>query len=446
MRNFLRITDFTPSELIDILDRADELELLWKHGSMPQTMRGERIGMWFCGNGFRNRTAFEIGARSMGADVTYIPGEPGAAEPGCDAGHYLNNWFTMLILRSKTQEMLDSVVSTAKIPVINARTDYNHPCEILSDLQYIRRKFQTLIGVRVVFAGEVTNLCMSWFEAAIRFPIEVTQAAPEGYLLDEEKRLEMNRGALGTIITTTDIQAAVTSKTDVLYTDCWPKSGDPDAVRKLFLPYQITTATLDAMSPEGIFLPCPPVTRGEEVSEASLFSGKYQNPDAKECLLYTQNAVMEFLAQERRTEKIRIECAYHRDVTQGDPSLIKILNFIPYFENTAPEEIAHMGSLETLPDGMMSFPYPVYARKFRDFIYEFEASGIPDPNYLENLKNHPLSNPEDINNAITSGDLALVFSIFTFFIRQERFNEGLWVSAVKNGIFLRLLNRIDALT
>lgn len=446
MRNFLRITDFTPNELIKILDRADELELLWKHGTMPQTLRGERIGMWFCGNGLRNRTAFEIGARSMGADVTYLPGEPGSAEPGCDTAHCLNNWFTMLVLRSKKQETLESVVSTAKIPVINARTDYSHPCEILSDLQYIRSKFQTLINVRVVFAGEVTNVCRSWFEAAVRFPIEVTQTAPEGYLLNEEKRLEMNRGALGTIFTTTDMQAAVTKKTDVLYTDCWPKSDDPDKVRKLFLPYQVTAATLDAMSPEGIFLPCPPVTRGEEVSEASLLSGKYQNAEAKERLLYTQIAVMEFLARERRTEKLRIECAYHRDITLGDPSLIEILKFIPYFENNAPEEIAHFGSLETLPDGMLSFPYPVYARKFRDFIYEFEASGIADPNYMENLKNHPLSSQDDIESAVASADLALVFSIFTFFIRHERYSEGLWVSAVKNKIFLKLLNRIEALT
>lgn len=446
MRSFLSITDFSPSELIDILDRADELELLWKHGTMPQTLYGERIAMWFCGNGFRNRTAFEIGARSMGADITYIPGEPGAGESACDAGVYLNNWFTMLVVRSKTQEILESVVSTAHIPVINARTDYNHPCEILGDLQYIRQKFQTLINIKVVFVGEVTNLCMSWFEAAVRFPIEVTQVAPRGYLLDEDKKDEMNKAALGRIITTTDIQSAVTDKTDVLYTDCWPRFDDRDTIRKLFLPFQITAAIIERMSPQGIFLPCPPVTRGEEVSGDCLFSDKYQNAKAKECLLYSQSAVMEFLAREHRAEKIRLESAYHSDLTHADPTLIEVLSFIPYFENTAPEEIAHIGSRETLPDGMLSFPYPVYARKFRDFIYEFEASRIPDPNYMENLRNHPLSDPNDIRKAVNKADLALLFSIFTFFIRQERFNEGLWVTAVKTGIFLHILRRIEALS
>lgn len=446
MRNFLSITDFSPNELIDILDRADELELLWKHGTMPQTLYGERIAMWFCGNGFRNRTAFEIGARAMGADVTYMPGEPGAGEPVCDAAGYLNNWFTMLVMRSGTLEILESAVSAARIPVINARTDFNHPCEILGDLQYIRQKFQTLINIKVVFVGEVTNLCMSWFEAAVRFPIEVTQVAPPGFLLDEDRKSEMNRAALGKIITTTDLDSAVTAETDVLYTDCWPKADDRDMVRKLFLPFQITSAIVEKMSPRGIFLPCPPVTRGDEVSGDCLFSDKYQNKKAKECLLYSQSAVMEFLAREHRAEKIRLESVYHSDLTHADPTLIKVLRFIPYFENTAPEEIAHIGSHETLPDGKLSFPYPVYARKFRDFIYEFEASRIPDPNYMENLGNHPLSEPNDIRKAINKADLALLFSIFTFFIRQERFIEGLWVTAVKTGVFLHILRRIEALS
>ncbi len=83
--------------------------------------------------------AFEIGARAMGADVAYVPGDLGVHEPIQDIGHYLKHWFSMLIVRTKCHENLLTLSRDASVPIINARTDYNHPCEIVGDLQYIRK-------------------------------------------------------------------------------------------------------------------------------------------------------------------------------------------------------------------------------------------------------------------------------------------------------------------
>ena len=94
---------------------------------MPKSLRNLKIGLWFYGNGFRNRVAFELGAKEMGAFVSFIPGELGVHEPLEDIAGYLGNWFSMLIIRAKRHEDLLRVASLSNIPIINARTDKSHP-------------------------------------------------------------------------------------------------------------------------------------------------------------------------------------------------------------------------------------------------------------------------------------------------------------------------------
>jgi ornithine carbamoyltransferase len=295
MRHFIEITDFTTEELSNILDRADELQKCWQTNSMPQSLVGQKIALWFFGNGFRNRVAFEIGARAMGADVCFIPGELGVQEPLEDVGHYLKNWFSMLVIRAKSHEALTSVASQVDIPLINARTNHNHPCEILGDLQFIRQRRSSLEELHVVFVGEVTNLCMSWFEAAVRLPISILQVAPPGYELDADSLARLNANARGRIEISHDLADSVRPDTDVIYTDTWPTIGEPAEIKAAFLPYQINTSLLDQMNQDGFFLPCPPVTRGQEVSVEAMNSPLCLNYQAKGFLLHMQNAIMEFL-------------------------------------------------------------------------------------------------------------------------------------------------------
>lgn len=297
MRHFIEITDFTADELTHVLDRADQLQECWHNHTMPQSLSQQRIALWFWGNGFRNRMAFEIGARAMGADVAYVPGELGVNEPLEDIGHYLKNWFSMVVIRAKTHADLVAVAHDMAAPTINARTNFNHPCEIIGDLQYVRQVRGSIEGLQVVFVGEVTNLCMSWFKAAVRFPIRVVQVGPADYLLPDEMVQALNADAMGEIATT-ELASAISKQTDLIYTDCWPHGADLAVMEQLFLPYQITAEMVDQINDDGFFLPCPPVTRGQEVSADSLKSTKCQDYAAKEYLLHSQNAIMEFLAHE----------------------------------------------------------------------------------------------------------------------------------------------------
>lgn len=294
MKNFLHLNDFKQADIHKILDRADVLQERWKVNQMPQSLQGKKVALWFWGQGFRNRVAFEIGARSMGADVAFIPGELAVHEPLEDITHYLNNWFSMLIIRCRAHEHLLKVRDDASIPVINGRTNFNHPCEIMGDLQYIRRQRKALDGLKVVFVGACTNLCMSWFEAAMVLPIEVVQVGPQPYLLNAEAVTAMNSTAVGTVSVSASWDGCLSRTTDVLYTDSWPKEDDQENIRHLFAPYQITEAIVNQINPLGFFLPCPPVTRGEEVAAEAVNHPRCCDYAAKEYLLHAQNAIMEY--------------------------------------------------------------------------------------------------------------------------------------------------------
>lgn len=300
MRNFLSLMNCNPSELTLILDHADRLETAWHAREMPKYLANQRVGLWFYGQGFRNRIAFEMGAWAMGADVSHIPGDLGVQEPLEDMGAYLGNWYDMLVVRARREADLLTLSETCGIPVINARTERGHPCEIMGDLQYIRRVRGSLDGLKVVFVGEVTNLGRSWLEAAARFPIEVTQVAPQDWLATSSELEGLRSHAAGQLSISTDLEAALQGA-DVLYTDCWPKTDVPqekERIRQAFLPYQILPKHLDALAENAFFLPCPPVTRGEEVSVEAMTSPLCRNHPAKAYLLHAQNAVMAFLSKQ----------------------------------------------------------------------------------------------------------------------------------------------------
>lgn len=297
MRHFISLLDYSYEELTEVLDRADYLAKAWIKNRMPKSLNNKQIGLWFYGNGFRNCLAFEIGLKAMGVSVSYMPGELGREEPLEDIGQYLRNWYSMLVIRAKSHNVLVFLSESAEIPVINARTDYNHPCEIMGDLQFIRKYRGSLTDLNVIFVGEVTNLCMSWFEAAARFPIRVTQIAPTGYGAKADLIKDLNSKANGNIAVSNDLDSLI-EKADLVYTDCWPWTDNAEInanIEKQFLPYQITWKHLSRLNRKSIFLPCPPVTRGQEVSSDALNSELCLNYKAKEYLLHSQNAIIEMV-------------------------------------------------------------------------------------------------------------------------------------------------------
>ncbi len=299
VKHFISLLDYTTDELLGLLDSAELLKRAFHAGAVEPALKGKRFALIWDAEGFRNRVAFEAGIQALGGSFVQVPGKLDAREPIEDVSRYLANWFDCIIARTHPHEHMIRLTRQNRVPVVNARTDYNHPCEILGDLLYIRGKRGTLSNLRVVFVGEATNLCVPWFEAAARLPIAVMQVCPKGREIDGEVLREIGRDAVGKLSTGNSLEEGLRNA-DVIYTDCWPRHND-DAVRKEFLPYQISAALIRRHCPEAIFLPCPPVTRGEEVSSDAMEEYGHAVFEAKEDLLHAQNAVLIHLIKQPRT-------------------------------------------------------------------------------------------------------------------------------------------------
>jgi ornithine carbamoyltransferase len=305
--DFIALTDFTGREIESLMDAAEALRAAWRQGQMPRTLRGRNVALVWDAGGFRNRVAFELGIASMGGRAVQVPGKLDAREPIEDVARYLQNWFHAIVARTETHAHMLRLAAAATIPVINARTDFNHPCEILGDLTYVRAERGSLEGLKVVFVGEPTNLCHPWFEAAARLPITVIQACPEGFGTDPSWLEGLRVDAVGSLQVSHDLSESLRGA-DVVYTDCWPRRGtaeEGERIRALFLPYQVTEERLRIAGPRCFFLPCPPVTRGEEVSAGAMDRCARHVYAAKEYLLHAQNAVLSMLLPPRSGEEGR---------------------------------------------------------------------------------------------------------------------------------------------
>ena len=293
-KDFLTFLDYSGSEISSLLDLALRLREEHRSGQMPGYLSGKSIALIWDAEGFRNRAAFELGIARMGGSGIQVPGRLDERESIEDVTAYLDNWFDAIVARTRTHAAMQRLAEAARIPVVNARTDFNHPCEILGDLAFIRGLGRELVGLKVAFVGEATNLCHPWFEAAARLPIRVVQVCPKGYAAEPGWLAELQQDAAGELAVTHDMQEGL-KDADVIYTDCWPRrSSDEEHQRisRLFTPYQIALDSLAQAKPDVLFLPCPPVHRGEEVSGEVMKSPACRVYEAKEYLLHAQNAVL----------------------------------------------------------------------------------------------------------------------------------------------------------
>jgi ornithine carbamoyltransferase len=280
--DLISLDQLTEHQIIELTDRALQLSRQWSAGKMPQALSEKRVGLIVEDSGWRNTTAIDLGVRTMGGTCVHIPVSLNGNEAICDLAKYLDNWFDLLAVRTPNIDHLRELAEAARAPVINLRTRANHPCEILADLSFIRSRRATFDQLKIAAIVPAGNIINSWAEAANVLPITLVQIYSSKYFLDELLYTARN------IERTEDIDEL--KDADVIITDCWPNERDEDVL----LQFQITAATLDKTKSECLFLPCPPVNRGKEVSADAMEHAKCCVHEAKSFLLHSQNAVLEW--------------------------------------------------------------------------------------------------------------------------------------------------------
>ncbi|MDH0613068.1 MULTISPECIES: ornithine carbamoyltransferase [unclassified Agrobacterium] len=281
-KDFLEFHDLPADAVFSIIDRAGALAEDWSKATMPQLLKGKRVGLIVDDTGWRNTAAFDLGIQAMGGICVTVPISFNGREDIADLAGYLDNWFDLLIVRTKELATLRALAAAMCAPVVNARTKSNHPCETLGDLAYVKSVRGRIDGLKIVGVAPDANILRSWVEASVSLPIQVTQVYPEQWHVTDAALVNPNFRASADMAEVLDA--------DVVITDSWPAGPDHH-----LMDYRISASLLGRMRPDAIFLPCPPVARGREVTAEAMAHPACQSRAAKAFLLHAQNALMEFL-------------------------------------------------------------------------------------------------------------------------------------------------------
>lgn len=267
-KSFLKLLDFTPTEIRYLIDLSKELKALKRSGIRHDTLKGKNIVLLFEKTSTRTRCSFEVAAYDLGMGVTFLDAgssQMGKKESIADTARVLGRMYDGIEYRGFSQQIVEELARYSGVPVWNGLTDEFHPTQMIADLLTIEEKFGYLKGINFVYMGDArNNMGNSLMVACAKMGLNFTAVAPkelfpENALVQTCKEIAKTSGA--TITLTEDVQSG-TKNADVIYTDVWVSMGEPDEVweqrLKLLQPYQVNQSVMDNANCDAIFMHCLP--------------------------------------------------------------------------------------------------------------------------------------------------------------------------------------------
>jgi ornithine carbamoyltransferase len=294
-RDLLSVADLSSQEIQELLQLAKDLKTGEK-----KIVCNKVLGLLFYKASTRTRVSFSVAMYQLGGQVIDLnPSvtQVGRGEPIEDTARVLDRYLDILAIRTFKQEDLQTFADYAQIPLINALSDLEHPCQILADLLTIQESFGSLSGLTLTYVGDGNNVAHSLLLGGALMGLNVRVTSPEGFLPDAEvvakaKQIGSNSGA--EIIVTQDPIDAV-SGAQVLYTDVWASMGQEDSADSripIFQPYQVNDRLLSYADRQAIVLHCLPAHRGEEITEEVLEGKQSLVWDQAENRMHAQKALI----------------------------------------------------------------------------------------------------------------------------------------------------------
>jgi ornithine carbamoyltransferase len=301
-----RDDDLTPSELVEVLDLADELK---RDRFARRTLEGPRaVAVIFDKPSTRTRVSFSVGIAELGGYPLVLDAQTsqlGRGETIEDTARVLDRQCAAIVWRTSGQERLDAMAAASGVPVVNALTDLFHPCQVLADLMTVRERHGRLAGLTLAYLGDGSNnMAHSYLLGGANAGLHVRIGTPEGYPPDPDvlRRAEELAGQTGGSVTVTSDPAAAAAGADVLATDTWVSMGQEDQARDRahpFEPFALDERALGLAAPGAIVLHCLPAYRGREISAEVLEGPASAVWDEAENRLHAQKALLVHLLEQR---------------------------------------------------------------------------------------------------------------------------------------------------
>jgi ornithine carbamoyltransferase len=299
LRHYLSGADAGALGLERLLLRAEWLRRDRRVRRVSQPLAGQHVALLFEKPSLRTKMSFEVGVAALGGRVTYLgPTEVGIGkrESAADVGRNLSRWVDAIVVRTFAHGALQELADASSVPVINALTDLEHPCQSLADVLTLRQHLGSLRGRTLAFVGDGNNVAHSLLLTGALAGLEVRVATPSGYgptpeIVAQARTLGSTTGAR---ITVGEDPAAAVAGADAVYTDAWTSMGaeaEADERRARFGAYQVNAALL-RHAPGALVMHCLPAHRGEEITDEVLDGPRSIVLDQAENRLYVQQAVL----------------------------------------------------------------------------------------------------------------------------------------------------------
>ena len=295
--NLISISDLSKEDILRLLESAEAFRA--RRGSHGQPLQGKNLAMIFEKPSTRTRVSLEVAAAELGAHPLYLSAgelQLGRGETVADTARVLSRFVQGITARVYSHNTVIQLAAHASVPVVNALSDWEHPLQILADLQTMRQRFGKLEGLHLAWIGDGNNVCNSLILASAILGMEITVASPQGYqpkaqILEQAKRLEGRPEVV-------EEPAKAARGADVLVTDTWVSMGDEaeEAERlRVFGKYQVNAELMRLAAGGAIALHCLPAHRGQEITDEVMDGPQSAVFDEAENRMHTSKAVMAWL-------------------------------------------------------------------------------------------------------------------------------------------------------
>jgi ornithine carbamoyltransferase len=297
-KDFVSIMDWSSEALWDLLTLSAKMKQSPAH--YYRALYRKSVAMLFEKQSLRTHVTFDIGVDQLGGHSVYL----GQADVGLgqreslyDIAKNLERWVDAVVLRTSAHDTCQAMAASMKIPLINALTDREHPCQAVGDLFTMRERFGGLAGRKLVYVGAGNNVCHSLMLIAVKFGMHFIAASPSGYppAMDMVDAACRDAGVSGGTVEIVESAEQAVHDADIVYTDVWVSMGQ-EAEREDRLEtlrrFQVNAGLMHGAKPTAVFMHCLPAHRGEEVTDEVIDSPQSIVFDQAENRLHTEKAIL----------------------------------------------------------------------------------------------------------------------------------------------------------